>query len=68
VTPDPTPEPPYLLVARGRPDLDELAALTTALLLRSRARIHSPGPQRRGPRPGWLLRGHRSPAAWITRT
>jgi len=68
VTPDSIPEPPYLVVSRGEPDLDELAALTTALLLRSRTRITAPGPQRRGPRPGWLLRGHRPPAAWITRT
>ena len=68
MTSDPTPEPPYLLVPRGRPDPDEIAALTTALLLRSRARAADPAPQRRGPRPDWLLRGHRPPAAWITRT
>jgi hypothetical protein len=63
---DPAPEPPHLRVLRGDPGSDELAALTVALLLVSRPAAAAPGPQRR-PRPGWLLRGHRPPAAWITR-
>lgn len=60
------PQPPVIRVLRGRPDREELAAVTLALLCSARARAarraDHPAGRRRA---GWRLsRGYRQAGSW----
>jgi hypothetical protein len=57
-------ERPLFTVVRGRPDDEELAAATVAILtlLQARADADDVGPRRRPP--GWVSDGYHPPGAW----
>jgi hypothetical protein len=58
-----TGEEPFLIVLRGAPDDEEIAAATVALLALTRAAVEPESVDS----PGWTpVRGYRSPGAWTS--